>query len=221
MLLRPNVPLYSTDAMPINCSAYSDSAESQYSFALVSPPSSASSRSSESSPTDGDRMRTLARTCECLTQTLHCHGCGSGVGYMIVSPCHRCMSSITATNRSTNGHRFVFYSSEIVASERHYIPGESGVRPYYQPIPSPPVSMSSSQLPSVIPPSLGGNYLPMHRTVSHPIEHPTTLVEQEFMPESRRSSASAETRSSMSPVEFSRFGPPNGPRSPQIGRAHV
>ncbi|EEB88242.1 hypothetical protein MPER_14035, partial [Moniliophthora perniciosa FA553] len=26
------------------------------------------------------------RTCECLTQTLCCHGCGSTVGYMIVIP---------------------------------------------------------------------------------------------------------------------------------------
>lgn len=28
----------------------------------------------------------LPRTCECLTQTLSCHGCGAGIGYMIVAP---------------------------------------------------------------------------------------------------------------------------------------
>lgn len=68
-----------------------------------------------------------SRTCECLTQTLWCHGCGNSVGYMIVVPCIRCTSSMTVTNRTTNGHRFVFYSSEIAASERFYVPGERGI----------------------------------------------------------------------------------------------
>lgn len=31
------------------------------------------------------------------------------------------------TNRSTNGHRFVFHTAEIEASERHYVPGEPDV----------------------------------------------------------------------------------------------
>jgi len=113
LLLRPNLPLYSTDALPVNCSAYS-----------ARPPSLNSSR-----PRVNERQ---SRTCECLTQTLCCHGCGSNVGYMIVFPCARCTSSsISATNRVTNGHRFVFHSSELVASERRYTPGEPGILPAY------------------------------------------------------------------------------------------
>ncbi|KAI9442385.1 hypothetical protein H4582DRAFT_1279052 [Lactarius indigo] len=109
LLLRPHVPLYSTDALPVNCSAYS-----------AQPPSLDPSRrrANERQP----------RTCECLTQTLCCHGCGSNVGYMIVFPCARCTSSISATNRVTNGHRFVFHSSELVASERHYAPDGASLR---------------------------------------------------------------------------------------------
>ncbi|KAF5354985.1 hypothetical protein D9756_005387 [Leucocoprinus leucothites] len=49
---------------------------------------------------------------------------------MIVIPCTRCTSSISATNRATNGHRFVFHSSEVVGMERHYIQDEPGVIPY-------------------------------------------------------------------------------------------
>ncbi|TFY64603.1 hypothetical protein EVG20_g5889 [Dentipellis fragilis] len=105
------------------------------------------------------------RTCECLTQTLCCHGCGNGVGYMIVIPCARCTSSISATNRSTNGHRFVFHSSEISASERHYVPGEPGVLPVYTQLPppaqlplQPPSAFSSATtLPS---PSTSGSSIP-------------------------------------------------------------
>ncbi|KAI9068351.1 hypothetical protein FKP32DRAFT_1663791 [Trametes sanguinea] len=108
-----------------------------------------STRSSISGPSGGDVAqhgrsqgqagsgtspeRPPSRTCECLTQTLCCHGCGNAVGYMIVSPCQRCTGSITANNRSTNGHRFVFYSSEITACERHYVPGERGVTAFHPP----------------------------------------------------------------------------------------
>jgi hypothetical protein len=141
LLLRPNVPLYSTDALPANCSAYSSSSD-------------------ESRPTPPpSQIEESFRTCECLTQTLCCHGCGNAVGYMIVIPvwsicivfrlfiwfllesvkCQRCTSSMSASNRSTNGHRFVFHSSEIYASERHYIYGEPGVISLYpQPPPSCP-----------------------------------------------------------------------------------
>jgi hypothetical protein len=43
---------------------------------------------------------------------------------------------MSASNRATNGHRFVFHSSEICASERHHIAGEPGVVPYH---PLPPL----------------------------------------------------------------------------------
>lgn len=133
LLLRPNVPLYSTDALPANCSAFAS-----ISGAPTPPPSS----TTES-----------VRTCDCLTQTLCCHGCGNTVGYMIVIPCQRCTSSMSASNRSTNGHRFVFHSFEVTASERHYVAGEPGVIPYHPPPPPlcPAVRlMSGSTLPSSI-----------------------------------------------------------------------
>jgi hypothetical protein len=69
LLLRPNVSLFSTDALPVNCSAYSTNPD-----ALRPPPC----RPSIASFTP--------RTCECLTQTLCCHTCGAAVGYMIVIP---------------------------------------------------------------------------------------------------------------------------------------
>ena len=173
LLLRPNVPLYSTDAMPANCSAYSTSS------ATVSRSTSTSSKPITSQATHNPAP---PRTCECLTQTLCCHGCGTAVGYMIVVPCIRCTSSVlppahsappinvpvnvnTTANvyphppypwtqyaaphpyfnagtgsgyalqhqpyqgpgRVTNGHRFVFHSSEIRAEERLYIAGEPGI----------------------------------------------------------------------------------------------
>ncbi|KAF5380378.1 hypothetical protein D9615_004505 [Tricholomella constricta] len=114
LLLRPNVSLYSSDALPINCSAYTSNPDVLRSRASCRPP----------------LPHFPPRTCECLTQTLCCHGCGATIGYMIVIPCARCTSSITATNRATNGHRFVFHSSEITATERHYIAEEPSVIPY-------------------------------------------------------------------------------------------
>lgn len=109
LLLRPDISLYSTDAFPINCSAQ----------ALSEPARSSGSR-----------------TCDCLTQTISCHGCGSNVGYMIVLPCARCTSSINVTNRSTNGHRFVFHAGEVIGSQRLYVSNEPGVMPFHATSPS-------------------------------------------------------------------------------------
>ncbi|TFK90388.1 hypothetical protein K466DRAFT_484852 [Polyporus arcularius HHB13444] len=172
LLLRPNVPLYSTDALPINCSAFTSEAEAPTQAASSSVSTTSSTRSSISGPSGelpqpaGSTERSPSRTCECLTQTLCCHGCGNPVGYMIVSPCQRCTSSITVNNRATNGHRFVFYSSEITACERHYVRGERGVHPFHPPPPAPPMhalqtslagltigTSSSSSIPSLVPAS--------------------------------------------------------------------
>ncbi|KAJ6594010.1 hypothetical protein B0H19DRAFT_1205395 [Mycena capillaripes] len=109
LLLRPNVALYSSDALPVNCSAYTSNSQAL--------------RPATACPSSAHPLR----TCECLTQTLCCHGCGQKIGYYIVHPCTRCTSSISTTNRATNGHRFVFHSSEIKGTERHYIPDEPGV----------------------------------------------------------------------------------------------
>ncbi|XP_006461180.1 hypothetical protein AGABI2DRAFT_221752 [Agaricus bisporus var. bisporus H97] len=114
LLLRPNVALFSSDVLPVNCSAYSPNPDALRCRSPCRPLAS----------------NVPPRTCECLTQTLCCHGCGSTIGYMIVIPCTRCTSSISATNRATNGHRFVFHSTEVVGVERHYIQDEPGVIPY-------------------------------------------------------------------------------------------
>ena len=68
--------------MPINCSPVS-----------LSPSSHSLRSSSHRSHSSLDRDD-APRTCECLTQTLSCHGCGAQVGYMIVVPCTRCTSSV-------------------------------------------------------------------------------------------------------------------------------
>lgn len=70
LLLRPNVSLYSSDALPLNCSAHT-----------AGPESTRAAASHKSNPSTAP-----ARTCECLTQSLSCHGCGSTIGYMIVNP---------------------------------------------------------------------------------------------------------------------------------------
>ncbi|KAF7306148.1 hypothetical protein HMN09_00770100 [Mycena chlorophos] len=106
---RPSVALYSSDVMPANCAVYS------------SP--TALRPDCDASPLD-------RRSCACGTQSLLCCGCGAAVGYSIVHPCARCSASISSSSRSTNGHRFVFHSTEIVGTERHYIDQEPGVIAY-------------------------------------------------------------------------------------------
>ncbi|CAD6578723.1 MAG: hypothetical protein CYPHOPRED_000658 [Cyphobasidiales sp. Tagirdzhanova-0007] len=103
LLLKPHISLFSTDAPPVNCGPL-------YIGANEDP--------------DEPEVK-LERTCECLTQSLGCHGCGSINGYEIVSPCLRCTASIT---RPANGHRFVFHHNEVTFAERRYFPGEKGVR---------------------------------------------------------------------------------------------
>ncbi|KAF7321670.1 hypothetical protein MKEN_00688400 [Mycena kentingensis (nom. inval.)] len=134
LLLRPTVALYSSDALPANCSVYTSSPQTRNPACSVAAPTS-------------------PRSCECLTQTLACHGCGSSVGYVIVLPCSRCTSSISS-NRSTNGHRFVYHSGEVTGQERYYVQDEQGIVPqhpppasalhnyYYRP---PPFSLDHSQ----------------------------------------------------------------------------
>ncbi|EJF55790.1 hypothetical protein DICSQDRAFT_164146 [Dichomitus squalens LYAD-421 SS1] len=189
LLLRPNVPLYSTDALPINCSAFSPESEGtirMHSTSVSSTSSGSGSRSARSSISgpSGDPAqpnasaeRSPTRTCECLTQTLCCHGCGNAVGYMIVSPCQRCTSSITVNNRATNGHRFVFYSSEITACERHYISGERGVSPFH-PLTSPnPQTLQSGMAGLTI-----GNSSPRQSVAQQPTPASSTPSTPHSMP---------------------------------------
>lgn len=93
---------------------------------------------------------------------------------------------MSASNRSTNGHRFVFHSFEVSASERHYVAGEPGVIPY-QP-PPPPLCPAVRAVPSsAYPSSVSINGPPIR--LSHADEYhqhqngqysehlPTTLVD--------------------------------------------
>ncbi|KAH7926510.1 hypothetical protein BV22DRAFT_1008886 [Leucogyrophana mollusca] len=190
LLLRPNVSLFSTDALPINCSAYSTNPD-----ALRPPPCRPSTSSSP------------ARTCECLTQTLCCHTCGSAVGYMIVIPCSRCTSSITATNRATNGHRFVFHSSEIVASERHHVPDEPGVIPVDYPAPPSTAPPLTSAYPALMQPPLHLSGSP-HRIVN-------SIPSQSFPPPPPVSSPSPGTSYLPTPpLEVADLGPLSASSSP-------
>ncbi|KDN45094.1 hypothetical protein K437DRAFT_278511 [Tilletiaria anomala UBC 951] len=108
LLLKPHITLYSTDAMPTNCSPIYAPRTFLGGFASLEPP--------------------VERTCDCLTQSLGCHGCGATVGYNIVAPCARCTSNVAKHQRGSNGHRTVLHCSEIRVRERLYVPGEPGVR---------------------------------------------------------------------------------------------
>ncbi|KAI6123833.1 FAM72 protein-domain-containing protein [Pisolithus croceorrhizus] len=182
LLLRPNVSLYSTDALPANCSAYSTNPD-----ALRCPPC---------------RPFGAPRTCECLTQTLCCHTCGTSIGYMIVVPCPRCMS-VTANNRATNGHRFVFHSSEVIATVRHHIPNEPGV-----------FSMDYHPQPPSSPPPL----TPTHQRTRSPSYQPHDTGPEAMMMRDPRSLASSPSGSpdlsQLSDSSSSPLSPPSSPPSP-------
>ena len=109
LLLKPNITLYSTDIVPSTCGPFFPNSSSFHGgMDPMEPP--------------------VERTCECLTQSLGCYGCGAQVGYNIISPCTRCTSSVMKHSRSSNGHRTVLHCGEISVRERRYIPGEPGVR---------------------------------------------------------------------------------------------
>lgn len=108
LLLKPNITLYSTDIVPSTCGPFFAGSTFHGGMDSNEPP--------------------VERTCQCLTQSLGCYGCGAQVGYNIISPCARCTSSVMKHSRSSNGHRTVLHCSEIAVRERRYIPGEPGVR---------------------------------------------------------------------------------------------
>lgn len=124
LLLKPHVTLFSTDVMPTTCGP-------------LYPPSQTFPSTASSSEAH------VERTCECLTQTLGCYGCGAQVGYHIVSPCIRCTASVTGSQRGSNGHRTVLHCGEITVRERRYVPGEPGVRCASPPPPPYPTLLAS------------------------------------------------------------------------------
>ncbi|GAA5927051.1 hypothetical protein JCM1841_001899 [Sporobolomyces salmonicolor] len=101
LLLKPHIVLFSTDAAPRNSETYW--------------------------PDEDAEEEQVERTCDCLTSSLACHGCGRTVGYHIVSPCAKCTASVQKHQRSGNHHRYVFHHSEVSSRERTYYPGERGV----------------------------------------------------------------------------------------------
>ncbi|GAA5850260.1 hypothetical protein JCM3766R1_001377 [Sporobolomyces carnicolor] len=101
LLLKPHIVLFSTDAPPCN-------AETSW-------------------PDDSVEEEHVERTCDCLTSSIACHGCGRVVGYHIVAPCSKCTESVQKHQRSANHHRFVFHHNEVVSKERTYYSGERGV----------------------------------------------------------------------------------------------
>lgn len=134
LLLKPHVTLFSTDVMPANCG-----------------PLYPATRSNMCSTAPSEPL--VERTCECLTQTLGCYGCGAQVGYHIVSPCARCTESVTEQQRGSNGHRTVLHCKEISVRERRYVPGEPGVR-----CASPPSPLRTYQVPSGMSASRGSRH---------------------------------------------------------------
>ncbi|GAA6048809.1 hypothetical protein JCM3770_003633 [Rhodotorula araucariae] len=116
LLLKPHIVLFSTDASPCNAGTFF--------------------------PGEAGVEEHVERTCECLTTSTNCHGCGRTVGYHIVSPCTKCTASVQKHQRSANHHRYVFHAGEVTARERAYYPGEPGV---LNPIIAPATLPSSSR----------------------------------------------------------------------------
>lgn len=82
---------------------------------------------------------------------------------------------MSVSNRSTNGHRFVFHSLEVTASERYYVADEPGVIPYHPP--SPPLCPAVRLMPSSAYPSpISINGPPIR--LSHTAEHSTGQIGQ-------------------------------------------
>ncbi|KAF8134580.1 hypothetical protein EV363DRAFT_1562705 [Boletus edulis] len=206
LLLRPNVSLFSTDALPVNCSAYSTNPDA------LRPP-----------PCRPHIAPSALRTCECLTQTLCCHTCGTAVGYIIVIPCSRCTSSISATNRATNGHRFVFHSSEIIASERHHVPDEPGVLPVEYPTPPPPPS-SPPPLAPAYPTMFHSPDVTTHRRPSsivpsqafQPLQTSSPSPGSDYLPSPRMESPDLASSSAHSSPDLRASVPPSSPPRPSL-----
>lgn len=98
--------------------------------------------------------------------------------YRLRKQCNRCVTSTTSNNRATNGHRYVFHSSEVVGSERCYISTEPGVHPY---------DMSANPVnPSRASGSISHNHLQNSAGAATP---PPRLSISEYLGEERASQA--------------------------------
>jgi hypothetical protein len=98
LLLRPNIALFSSDALPDNIGVlYLDGKDEDVWW------KKGSTEKTAAAMVGGGGRAVRARTCDCLTQGMGCLGCGTAVGYHIVSPCERCTAS--DKRKSSNGHR--------------------------------------------------------------------------------------------------------------------
>jgi hypothetical protein len=98
LLLRPNIALFSSDALPDNIGVlYLDGKDEDVWW------KKGSTEKTAAAMVGGGGRAVRARTCDCLTQGMGCLGCGTVVGYHIVSPCERCTAS--DKRKSSNGHR--------------------------------------------------------------------------------------------------------------------
>lgn len=122
---------------------------------------------------------------------------------------------MSASNRSTNGHRFVFHSFEVTASERYYVAGELGVVPYHPPPPPlcPAVRvMPSSTYPSPI--SINGPPIRFSHTGEHRPGQSGQYSEHLPTPPSDANSDQWGARTSSPPMES--FGPARSPTMVRI-----
>ena len=84
-----------------------------------------------------DGQKKVPRSCNCLTQDLHCHGCGDNIGYVVAKPCSLCLppsdrrtpscSPSTPPRVMASTHRFIFLSSRVTWEERLYVSGDQDV----------------------------------------------------------------------------------------------
>jgi len=118
---------------------------------------------------------------------------------------------MSASNRSTNGHRFVFHSLEITASERRYVAGEPGVIPYHPP--PPPLCPAVRMVPgSGYPTSVSLNGPPIH--LSHEYHYNQTGQYSEYFspPPAATNERNSDERSiRTSPPPVPSFGPVRSP----------
>ncbi|KAG0141730.1 hypothetical protein CROQUDRAFT_673941 [Cronartium quercuum f. sp. fusiforme G11] len=142
LLLRPSITLFSTDGMPYNCGPLYPDANDELGYA-----------------------EQVERTCNCLTQSLGCFGCGNTIGYHIICPCSRCVDSVSKHRRAANGHRWVFHYGEVTFKERTYVTNEPGV---YQ-----PTLTSSTSIPRL------GRHIRQTSFLSISADHPDLIDDRD------------------------------------------
>jgi hypothetical protein len=151
----------------------------------------------------------------CLIDSFQLHG----HPLTLFNQCSRCTSSISATNRATNGHRFVFHSTEIIASERYHILDEPGVLPLEYPAPPPPPSSPPPLAPAypamfhsadVTAHRRQGSFVPSH--AFHPVQSASSSPGSDYLPSPQMDSPDLAPSSAPSSPDLLASVPPLSPR---------